>query len=500
MNYRHTSVDKLWRIETLLVSAAVASFGAGLLAGPALAAEAVVPWSVDMQQPAMSSASVEGASGEGTLFAEIGAAGPDNACYPDSDHFAAEFLFQNPEVCLWDVDVDQRRVFALPVPVPPGDAIRLPAPSGGDDTQMLEAIINGNPGRSVVGSGRYTVSGMEIRVPIDIHDMPMRAGSRSSTVIRVRAPDVRIFRSPIDAEGSTTVATGFAVDDEALRFTLIQSGFSNARQRLGKSVTGVYLRGAVDFHLACNRFDNIINQTSNRSLTARANAIWMNGGSRERASGGVIANNVASNLQSNGEREDAEFLTVQSFTSTDAERPLRVFGNRVVDAGKRFTKHQESDALVLSNAHEWATGEGPIGRRRMLSHVSVHGGDNVIVRNNRVRIGAGARFDYAFITRAFRRSTPQDNVHYDCNDIELTEVLDPNSGSRPHLFVARADGRNGTAFEATNSSANYNRVHGVGAVSNYYWFGDGYRILGGRFETAGNEISVPYRRTEYKGR
>ena len=469
--------------------------------GTALAepSSAALPWTADERLLGeLTALGGEAKDGAGASFLDIASAGPDNACYVDTDHFVAEFLYQNPDVCFWEVDEEAGRVMALPTPTPPKDALRLPPPSGGDDTSALEAFINAHPGRALVGQGEYTVSGLTIRVPVDIFDMPMRAAPGAGVIVTVRSSDVRIFGSPIDGEGSSSATTGFAVMDGARRFTLVESGFSNVRHRRGRSVSGVYLREARDFHLACNRFENIINQTSDRTRGARANAVWMNGGSRTRASGGVIANNVAIDHQSNGARYDAEFLTIQSFASTDADRPLRVFGNRTVDAGKRFSKHQESDALVLSNEHRWDSEIGPLGKRRMLSTVTVHRSDDVIARNNRISIGARSRFDYVFITRTLGSSRKQDNLHFDCNDVELREPLSPGSNNTPHLFVARAHGNGRRDVEATNSSISHNRVHGNGTVNTHFWFGDGYRVEGGRFETIGNDISVPYLRSEYK--
>jgi len=438
--------------------------------------------------------------GEGTSFADIAIAGPENACYPDEDHYVAEFLYQNPQVCLWQADGEGNQVLPLPVPAVPKNAIRLPPPSGGNDTGVLESIINASAGRAVVGSGTYAVDGLDIKVSVDIHDMPMRPWRGAGTMVTVEAPDVRVFSSPIDGSGSSSTHTGFDVEKEADRFVLIDSGFSNIHNRTGANVSGVRLRGAADFHVACNTFENILNQPQDQSLTARANSIWMNGNQLEHTSGGVIANNVARDHQSRGARRDAEFLTVQSFLSSDPERPTKVFANRAMDVGKRFSKHQQSDALVLSNRLEWSTGQGPLGARTLLAQIGVHQADNVVARNNRIRIAADSRFDYVFHTVVRTSGVAQDNIRFDCNAIEIADRLAPESNSVPHIVVARAPmlSPDSTSLEATNSSASHNRVHGAGSVRFHYWFGAGYRDDGGSFETIGNVFDIPATDRVYK--
>jgi len=311
------------------------------------------------------------------------------------DHYVAEFLYQNPDVCFWSVDGEQ--VNAEPTPIPL-NAVLLPMPSGGNDTAALERVINSNPGGAVIGLGTYMVRDLDITVPIDIFDMAMVPVSGASRMVNVLSPDVRIFNSPIDAQNMSSVYQGFLAADGSHRFTLVNSAVRNIYHRNNRNAAGVILNGVDDFHLACNDFSNIINTTSRANTTARANAIWMNGRNQQSTSGGVIANNTASEFQSNGQLWDAEFFTVQSYVSTDVDRPIKIFGNRAVDAGKRFTKHQEGNAVVLSNWHEWTVKQGPLGQRALLSHVEIHSSDNVIARNNRVKIAADSRFDYVFFT------------------------------------------------------------------------------------------------------
>ena len=453
--------------------------------------------------PEASAASPVAASSGGgrtSSFAEIQNDGLDNACYLDDDHYVAEFLHQNPDACFWELDSNNRTVTAVDTPTPPSDAVQLPAPSGSDDTAALESFINARAGESLVGRGTYKVAGLDINVPVDIFNMPMEPASGAGVMVHINSPDVRIFSSPIDAKNMSSVYIGFNVVDGSHRFTLVDSGFSNMLHKRNENGAGVYLRGVDDFHLACNTFVNILNDTNDKSKTARANSIWMNGRNTESTSGGYIVNNYAENAQSNGKLKDSEFFTQQSYASTSVDEPTRIFGNRTMDAGKRFTKHQTDNAMVLSNDHEWSVKNGDLGSRLLLSHVTVQFSDNIIARNNRVTVGADSRFDYIFITQVHYGTQVQDNIHYDCNDIEIQDQLPASSNNIPILFTARMPTKpaDSTGFEATNSSASFNRVHGDGSVRYFYNFDQGYNDRGGRFATDSNVFEIDNLNSIYK--
>ncbi|MEE9320006.1 MAG: hypothetical protein V3U76_06130 [Granulosicoccus sp.] len=437
---------------------------------------------------------------EDVLFSRIKEKGLPNACYLDEDHYVAEYLYQNPDVCFWSVDSKNKKVRPIEIPVPPSDVVHLPAPSGGNDTAILEKIINANSGGSVVGNGTYKVGNLNINVPIDIFYMPMVTTENAKDIVKINAPDVRIFGSPIDGNGSNTAVSGFVVNTGSHRFTLVNSGYSNVHHTKQTSFAGVMIWGVDDFHIACNTFENLLNDTGDKSLTARANAIWMNGRNKESTSGGVVANNVATNHQSNGARKDSEFFAIQGYTTTSQKKPVRLFANRATNAGKRFSKHQESNAKVLSNENYWPVKDGPLGKRALLAVFAVHFSNNVLVRNNRVKIGANGYFDNVFSTDVGFGDITQDNIHFDCNDIEITDQLDPSSPYSSLIIAARMSSKGGstTGNEATNSSANNNHVYGQGSVRFHYWFGEGYVDDGGIYETKGNVFDIPYLSAEYK--
>lgn len=433
-------------------------------------------------------------------FAQIKTQGLDNACYPDAEHYLAEYLYQHPQACLWELDTQKQTIGTVPIPAIPADAVMLPPPSGADDTKALQRIINKNEGGAVYGSGTYQVNSLKIRVSVDIFNMPMVPTAEAITVVVINAPDVRIFNSPIDAQGSALTSVGFNVKQGADRFVLINSGFSNIHHTNNHNASGVVIKGVNDFHIACNTFENIINETSAKETTARANAIWMHGSKKQTTSGGIIANNTTRELQSNGMLFDAEFFTIQNFSATDPAKPVRIYANRNHNAGKRLTKLQESNALVLSNEYLWADKHGPLGRRLLFSMINVQFSDNIIARNNRLKVAADGRFDYIFHTNAKWPEVVQDNIHFDCNDIEIQQKIKASSGNISHIITARNDSlpSDTTGKEATNSSANHNVVHGNGSVSFHYWFGPGYENDGGTFEAIGNVIKVPSALKDYK--
>ena len=211
-------------------------------------------------------------------YVEISDSGISNGRYPTSEHYVAEYLYQNQTACYWSDDTENNVIYTSPIPEPPSDAIALPPPSGGDDTSALESVINSNSGGSFVGSGTYRLSDLTVDVPSRIWNVPsIPLSSTTGTIWTITSQDVRIYNSPIDALNSKGISFGWDVRDESHDFHLVSSGFSNAKVTDGGSMAGVFLRAVSNFHIACNLFENILN-ASGKGTTARANAIWMNGG------------------------------------------------------------------------------------------------------------------------------------------------------------------------------------------------------------------------------
>jgi len=443
-------------------------------------------------------------------YDSIEANGLGNGTYPTDDYYLAEFLYQNPDTCFWEQDTKNRTITAVKTPTPPEDSVYMPSPSGGDDTEMLEKFFKKNAGKSVVGKGGnepYRVKTLDIKDKIDIYELAMEPAPGAKQMVRVTAPDVRIFNSSINGKNLESLAIGFNIEDGAHRFVLVNSGVKDIFHKRGANASAIFIRGADDYQIVCNRVENILNSTSDKSKTARANFAWKAGRNEHNMTGGLIANNYASNFQSNGKRVDAEFFTMQNYNSVSAENPVRIFANRAYNTGKRFTKNQEGSTLILSNYIEWNTKKGPLGTRRLIAPFVVQRSDNVIIRNNRVSISAEGHFDAVFKTDASTGShtsssggNTQNNIHFDNNDIEIKDNRDPNAKSGPILMRAMASHVDvkATGHEAKNSSANNNNVHGTGSLQNYYVFQNGYSNDGGRFEHKNNVFSIPFYKSAYR--
>lgn len=65
-------------------------------------------------------------------------------------------------------------------------------------------------------------------------------------------------------------------------------------------------------------------------------------------------------------------------------------------------------------------------------------------------------------------------------------------------FTAHKADKNSTAWEATNSSAKNNYIHGAGSVKHHYSFGNGYRDSGAAIDTSGNSFNIPALISEFR--
>ncbi len=439
-----------------------------------------------------------------TTFSEIENLGMQGNCYRDDDHYIAEYLYLNPDTCYWRVENNggEKQIVPLDVPPIPQDATALPAPSGGDDTSAIETIINAAPYKTFYGTGEtYRLDSLEIlQDGTVIYDMPSIPANLSvGRMIHINgANDVKLFDSPQDGQNNPEFYVGIQAEGD--RFHIVRSGLTNMFHKSGKSGGGVYIRRRQeDFHIACNTYKNILSQKSGTG-TARANAIWHNGGNVTASGDGYIVNNIAENLQSTGDPvnggKDAEFLTMQSFTGHDGY--VRVFGNRGIDAGKRLAKFQATGgSKVLSNYYEWKTNETPeLGLRTRLAIVSLPGfnASNVIVRNNRFKINGNKNWSYVFMNNTKNGAAGnQENVHFDCNDIEINN---PWNGERYDqiVFVGRdkSGGSGGTdsSMEPSNSTIENNRIYGTGSVNWHYWMGQGFDLNSGPLQPTNNTFNL----------
>lgn len=443
--------------------------------------------------------------GGGMTFSEISAAGLSSNTYPDDDHYIAEYLYQNPNVCYWDLQTFDGTKMVVPVdiPTPSSKAIQLPISSGGDDTDALEAIINQNPGADFVGSGNYRLNKLKITVPANIWSMQSQPFSNSTkTVVEIHSSDVKIFNSPIDGNGSTGLQFGYHIYDNSHRAHIVNSGMTNVRVTDGTSMSAIYINAADDFYIACSLFRNILN-ASGKPHIGRANGIWHVDSLS--TSGGYIVNNTIENMQSNGVNSDAEFYTKQSFGSVGA--PVRIFANRMIDGGKRLVKFQSDGGLVLSNRAIWTVkaGNPGMGNRKLENFIAVISlAGNITARNNSMVTEAGTlgQLDRIIaIGPSTSNSGVTDNVHIDNNSITINSDDNGAVNQNPSVFYIIAAG-GGSYNRFTNSSIKNNVVGGNGGIEHYWDFTTwGLPSKGwpaSNLDISGNVFSIPANVADYE--
>lgn len=441
--------------------------------------------------------------GKGKTFAQIEAATDlPNFCNDSDDAYVAEYLYQNPDVCYWDVQTladGQKCVVPVPVPGPPNNAIQLPAPSGGDDTQALESVINGNGTNKVfVGSGSYKVNQLDIdKAGTVIHNMKVTPTPGAGELIHINGNDVRLIDCPQDMQNQSSAYLGISATF-ADRFHLIRSGLTNMHHTGGKSGGGVKITGCADFHIAGGTYRKIWN-VKNEANVCRANAFWVsgwhNGGPFATTDGGYIVNNIGEDFQSTGKptngNEDGEFLTIQGNVGHLGQ--IKVYANRCVDAGKRLIKGQaHAGFTALSNDYEWRTVSSALGNRKRTTIVAVHFGlDDVIVRNNRIAINGDDNWGYVMNIQQTGKSGT--NIHFDCNSVEINTPWN-GAGYDQLVLVARSlnAGSTGsdTSQENINCTMNDNTIFGTGGVNYHYWFGEGFDVNSGPFQPKGNTFNL----------
>jgi len=422
-----------------------------------------------------------------------------NASFVDVDHYVAEFLFQNPDVRYWEVDERAQRIRRVEPPTVPSDAVRLPAPSGGDDTAALERAINSGPGKSFVArSGDYRVSGLDITASqVSIFGLSMVPTSNTGVFVNVRGDGIKFFNAKIDAQKQGSVYQGWLVTGDG--FHLVSSEFSNMHSTANRSGGAVTIkRSAGDYFLSGNTINYVVN-ASGPSATHRANPFWISGGNdsagnRVPSGGGYIVNNTAQTAQSNGDLVDADFITFQ--THGDYRELVRIFGNRFVDAGKRFLKVQSSGVIALSNQIEWREIQGPIARYKRLHVFSLQFGfqKDFAARNNRIYNNNDRNWTGIFNVSPVGSNHGWDNIHFDSNYIEINNrQTNPRANYDRYimLFVSLRNASlsaSDTSAEATNTTAKDNVIAGSGAPRYNYWFGDGWDLRTGSVDVSGNQF------------
>ncbi len=442
--------------------------------------------------------------GQGKTFAQIEADTdlPKFCSMDGDDAYVAEYLYQHPGVCYWNVvslPTGEKCVVPVDVPTPPSTAIQLPAPSGGNDTQALEAVLNGNgTNKTFVGAGSYKVNQLDLdRSGTVIYNMNVTPASGAGELIHINANDIRLIDCPQDFQNQGSAYLGIRAQN-ADRFHLIRSGLTNMYHNGGNSGGGVIIKGCADFHIAGGTYRKIWNPVNGTNV-CRANAFWITGwksnGANEVTDGGYIVNNIGEDFQSTGlpanGNKDAEFITVQSHSAH--LKQIKVFANRCVDAGKRLLKSQQDGGVtVLSNSYEWRTNSTVLGNRTRLAMIDVHlATGDVTARNNRLAINGNLNWSYVMSLQPYNKSGT--NVHFDCNLIEINNPWN-GQGYDQVVMAGRSlfSGSTGSdnSQESINCSMNDNTIFGTGGVNYNYWFGSGFDLNSGLLQPSGNTFNL----------
>jgi len=414
-------------------------------------------------------------------FAEIRAAGRAENCYEERnpgdyvDSHLAEFLWLNPTVSDWTIDESAQEICAVPDPVPSNSAILLPPPSGGDDSNMLENVINSNANGEIVGQGTYLIgSRIDINVPIKIFNVPSKLIGNVSVVWRVKSANVEFYNSIIDAQNLVSAHDGWQVYTGSDNFVLTRSGIENIyhiNRSTAVNAHGVYIFGANNFRITCNKFNNLINDSD----AMRAIRLAANGNIPQPK--GDVANNECIDLQARplpgGPTIDPEFFVCQGYTGSIGR--VRVMANRCIDAGKRLTKWQHPDGFVGSNFNFWRNPNDVWGNRSQKHIVNCQiDADRVTAVNNRIKItGAGRWGNLLEVSPEHNNRTFRD-IHFNCNDIELLDPPAETFYARGIAFKNKDATSSDTRNQLINCSASNNVFRGPGGTNHIFAFDAGY--------------------------
>ena len=429
-------------------------------------------------------------SGASMSFPNIAINAPSWTIFAEDDHYAAEYLYNNPSVPYWQIQTigGVKHVVSVAAPDPSASAIILNAPSGGDDTAYIKGVIDGAASNAEIvgsGSGNYKIRNLVISKTVRIWNMPTEILSGAGFGIQVadNVTDVRIYNSPMDIKQVNTCQYGLQIRNGSHRTHYINGGFKNFRgdaTGTNRSSIGIRRHRADDMYVATSYFEDIVTVTNSSSTNqGRAGAFLDNGfGGTENMQGGHIVNCTWNNIQSDGVDKGAGFYFRQSYASVSGE-PIRIFACRGVHSGKRFCKFQNSNGKVYSCQSEWNDKDAPngIGRRNFHSKVSViTNSHDVFVQNNRMIIRAGIEgyIDHPFDFGPNNNSSQtMDNVHYTNNHLTYESAHRSGTGYSSGIIHMRMAGGNYSTSRVTNCSFKDNVGVGGGELRYHYNLGEG---------------------------
>lgn len=442
-------------------------------------------------------------------YAQIRTAGRAENCYNRDSPNAhlAEFLYMNPTVSHWTNDPVNEMICAIDTPEPGPSALQAPPPSGGNDAPMIEAFINNNSGAEIIGMGTYTFgSTIDINVPVKIWDMPSKLNGSIGIVYRVNTANVQMYRSLIDAQKLPSAYRGWSLAPAADNFVLSKSGIENIHHKNNSHVAAIWINGASDYHITCNKFNNLlVDFESTATFGPVARAILSSSNAGLPSPGGYIANNDSENILSSDDFNSASvagvaFFTLQGYEGS--EGTVKIIANRCVNAGKRLAKCQHPDVYIASNFWHWKDRQGPIGNRKMIAITNCQlDADRVTTINNRIKIEAEARYDALLQVSPQRNNYTYSNIHFDCNNIELIDTP-PETW---YAYGANFSNKDGTSSDTRNQLANCsfkdNIIRGPGGTNYVFNFGAGYidDATGLDIDLSGNLVIAPILISVFRG-
>lgn len=450
----------------------------------------------DPDQFVEASFTVEGASGA-TTFAQIRSGVTGLTAVPNfplagenryGEYHLAEWLIQNPDARYWTVDESAETVTLVARPQKPGNSVVLPSPSGGDDTSAIRAMLDANVGASFDGQGRlYQINALSLNGACDLFDM--RVSPRGADTFRVFGDNVRFFDIRIDGAGRSDVEYGWVLYNTSNGCEIIDCEIKDCRTTTGRNFSAVRSRGATNWRAVGNTFENLLGDRegdNSSPFSAQANSFIVNSSDDHPAGNGLLALNTVTNLQSNGARDDAEFIKLQDCTSYTRDA-FKIFANRCINAGKRFIKAQGvGGVLAIANHYDWTEDAGALGTRKKNTLLSVQFNDtsDVHLAHTRSRFEVTANYDGAFLTMA-NGGTGERRIEIISNDLYISGQIPDDRFKTSLIRVAGS----GSSSPSHGHAFQRNRVYGPGELPYLYNIEDpGWALED--FNPEGNVIEI----------
>lgn len=387
------------------------------------------------------------------LFTQIESDANGNKKFENEIDYEAELYYQSSDVCYARVDSAQQCVFLDPAPEWTGTTQTVST-----NADLLSKLTSGS------SNVCYDLQGQTFQLTPGF----VQAGSN----VRVKNGTI----TPTSSAGTFSTVTGNSIFYENVVLDYLNFDFDT-----GFSITGA------DFEFVRSEAKNINRPTSTNTFQAFlvkgdradfrcsnfANFIGTNAAARAirwadaTIEGGYVVNNTFNNIQATNANSfnpsfvgnDGDAMVAQGVTFTV---PLKIYGNRGTNMGKRFVKIQNGDHYVQSNDGNWQDLTGPLGSRSKRAMYADLSNDDSRFRNNIARSNYqytdGESHGYFF---AHTPSTA--NKNWTCNTYEINHT----ANNLDYGF---------TVFNRTNGTPAYppgqfsdNVVNGSGTIDWAFW-------------------------------